>query len=256
MISVIIPTYREPEVLDLCLRSIVNGQRNSNEIIVVVDGYYEENEETLLKYKDHIIILKLDDNVGLATATNYGVYCATNEYVLIANDDNVFCDEWDNRLKDDLKVVDSGAILSINQIEPYESIFKQFVIKDLGKTVKDFNLDQFNKFEFETSYDLIDKNGSTLPIVMRKKDYMRIGGWDVDYPSATVVDWDFFYKCQLNDIPLYRTYNVHFYHFVSIGTNKDPEVRKNEEINGHNYSKFKWGNYFKMDRNTNLKTLI
>ena len=42
-ISVIIPTYKEPEYLDLCLKSAFEGQVNHNEIIVVVDGFYELN---------------------------------------------------------------------------------------------------------------------------------------------------------------------------------------------------------------------
>ena len=34
MISVIIPTYKEPEYLDLCLESAFKGQTEDNEIIV------------------------------------------------------------------------------------------------------------------------------------------------------------------------------------------------------------------------------
>ena len=36
MISVIIPTYKEPEYLDLCIESILSGQKYKNEIVVVV----------------------------------------------------------------------------------------------------------------------------------------------------------------------------------------------------------------------------
>lgn len=32
MISVIIPTYKAPEALDLCLKSAINSQQNKNEI--------------------------------------------------------------------------------------------------------------------------------------------------------------------------------------------------------------------------------
>jgi glycosyltransferase involved in cell wall biosynthesis len=39
LISVIIPTYKSPDVLDLCLRSAIEGQQNKNQIIVVVDGF-------------------------------------------------------------------------------------------------------------------------------------------------------------------------------------------------------------------------
>ncbi len=82
MISVIIPTYKEPEYLDLCLRSAFEGQDNENEIIVVVDGFYELNKPILDKYPK-VKVLNLDSNKGLSVATNWGVYNATNDYVLI-----------------------------------------------------------------------------------------------------------------------------------------------------------------------------
>ena len=74
-ISVIIPTYKEPEYLDLCLKSAFKGQTNDNEIIVVVDGFLELNQAVLDKYPD-VVILDLVDNQGLSVATNWGVYNA------------------------------------------------------------------------------------------------------------------------------------------------------------------------------------
>jgi glycosyltransferase involved in cell wall biosynthesis len=56
MISVIIPTYKEPEALDLCLRSAIKGQKNKNQIIVVVDGFYDINKEVLDKYQENVTI--------------------------------------------------------------------------------------------------------------------------------------------------------------------------------------------------------
>ena len=40
MISVIIPTYKAPEALDICLHSATTNQSLDNQIIVVVDGFY------------------------------------------------------------------------------------------------------------------------------------------------------------------------------------------------------------------------
>ena len=57
MISVIIPTYRNPEYLDICLQSAIEQQDNKNEIIVAVDGYYDESKDILEKYKDNISVL-------------------------------------------------------------------------------------------------------------------------------------------------------------------------------------------------------
>ena len=44
MISIIIPTYRNPEYLDICLKSAIEQQHHSNEIIVAVDGFHEDVE--------------------------------------------------------------------------------------------------------------------------------------------------------------------------------------------------------------------
>ena len=55
MISLIIPTYRNPKYLDICLRSAVGGRVNeNNEIIVVVDGFVEESKEVLDKMLAYI----------------------------------------------------------------------------------------------------------------------------------------------------------------------------------------------------------
>ena len=50
MISLIIPTYRNPEYLDICLKSAIEQQSTKNEIIVAVDGFMDESKDILEKY--------------------------------------------------------------------------------------------------------------------------------------------------------------------------------------------------------------
>ena len=251
-LSVIIPTYREPEVLDLCLRSCIEGQTNKNEIIVVVDGFYEENKEVLYKYQDDISVLDLKENQGLSRATNLGVYNASNDLILIVNDDNVFPVDWDSRLKSQYK---PGAVYSPNQIEPYPSMFQQFIIEDFGRTPDTFRLEDFRVFEVNQSKEKRSFTGSTLPIFMAKRDYMKVGGWDESYPGHWVVDWEFFMKCQMNGMDMIRLHNVCFYHFVSIGT-RTPEMIHESQIKEqmcHEYFKYKWGGYAKHNPENNDK---
>jgi glycosyltransferase involved in cell wall biosynthesis len=255
MISVIIPTYKEPEVLDLCLKSTIDGQTYSNQIIVVVDGFYEVNREVLDKYKDHIQILELEENAGLCRATNLGVYNAEFDKILIVNDDNVFPEAWDQVL---LEQYQPGSVLAPNQIEPIPSMFKQFNIKNLGRDPKTFNINDFWEYEFTITEDKIEESGSTLPIFMSKKDYLRVGGWDESYPGAWVVDWDFFLKCELSGMKMLRTYACHFYHFVSVGTEATPEEKQSKAIKEqacHEYFKYKWGQYAKHNPINNSKLL-
>ena len=251
MISVIIPTYKEPEVLDVCLQSAINGQKRNNQIIVVVDGFYEINKEVLNKYKDSIEVLVLEENVGLCKATNLGVYNAKFDKILIVNDDNVFPEAWDQVLLEEYK---PGYVLTPNQIEPIPSIFRQFNIKDLSRDPKTFNLNDFWEYEFEVTEDKIEETGSTLPIFMSKYDYIRLGGWDENYEAGMVADWDFFLKCALSDLKMIRTYNCHFYHFASISTNG--EKRQQAEQKGHEYAKYKWGSYIYSHPETNLKFIL
>lgn len=248
MISVIIPTYKSPEYLDLCLESAIKGQEKPNQIIVVVDGFYDLNKEVLEKWKDNIDILNLEQNVGLCRGTNLGVYNAKYEQILIVNDDNVFPANWDFILEGEWE---EGTVLTPNQIEPFPSMFKQFVIDDLGRNPKTFDLSEFWFQEDHTSGDKVEESGSTLPIFMSKLDYLKVGGWDENYELGMVADWDFFLKCQLSGLKMIRNWNLHFYHFASVSANG--EKRQHAEQLGHEYSKYKWGNYIKHNPENNLK---
>lgn len=248
MVSVIIPTYQSPEILDLCLQSAIKGQVNKNQIVVVVDGYYEVNKNILEKHAKYIDILNLEQNVGLCRGTNLGVYNATSDRVLVVNDDNVFPKGWDLALEE---VYSPNSVITPNQIEPYPSIFKQFDIQDLGTDPKTFDLERFWEYASQISKNVIEDSGSTLPIFMSKEKYIALGGWDENYEQGMVSDWDFFLKCQLMGLTMMRTYNCHFYHFASMSVNG--EKRRQAEIRGHEYAAYKWGSYIKSYPHNNLK---
>lgn len=242
MISVIIPTLDTPQALDLCLKSAISGQDNHNEIIVVIDGNFEKNQNVLEKYSTNIKPVILEQNVGTCKATNIGVYNAKHDNILIVNDDNVFPKGWDTILSElDLK----ANVVAPNQIEPYNSIFRQFHICDLGRDPNLFDLAAFWKYEFATRKNIIEPTGSTFPILINKYNYLRCGGFDSDYPGlpGMVADWEFFMKCEMNGLKMLRTYQCMFYHFVSV-THKTPEkIAKSQEDEKqcHLYFKYKWG---------------
>lgn len=255
MISVIIPTYKEPEALDLCLQSAIEGQANNNEIIVVVDGFYDINKDVLEKYKDKINVLNLEENVGMVRAMNFGHYNASNELIFHVQDDNIFPYHWDLQLK---KSYQPNSVLTPNQIEPTPSMFRQFNIKDLGRDPKTFDLKVFWQYEMSIFEDKVDETGSTFPFLISKYDYLKVGGFDESYPGPWVVDWEFFMKCEMSGLKMLRMYNCHFYHFVSLGTRTPEKVTQNQQIEQqcHDYFYYKWGGYAKHNPSNNSKLMF
>ena len=239
MISLIIPSYRNPQCLDLCLKSVLENQKNKNEIIVAIDGFIEESQEVLDKYKERVNIINLGDNQGMQQALNLGVMNATNEKICIINDDNVLCKDWDVAIENNLN---KDEIITINQIEPYEGIFN-FPVKNFGTHPSEFDYEGFVKYEPTIRTDNISKDGGIFPFAMWKKDYMIVGGFDTLYQSPFICDWDFFLKLELNGKIFKRIHNAHFYHFVSMATKKGKS--KEEMIASENPAaqtyKYKWG---------------
>lgn len=254
MISAIIPTYKSPEALDLCLRSAVEGQDNANQILVVVDGHREINQHVLQKWEPHIEVLDLQENQGLCRATNLGVYNARHEKILIVNDDNVFPKHWDTRLQSHYN---PNSVVAPNQIEPFPSIFRQFHIQDLGRDPVDFDLERFWLAAESLSTMKEDATGSTLPIFMSRNRFIALGGWDENYDMGMVADWDFFLKCQFMGLHMMRAWDCNFYHFVSLSTMtpEKAQQRNAAEYNGHRYAQYKWGKPIQHDIENNLKFL-
>ena len=245
-ISVIVPSYRNPLYLDLCLKSIVeNKTLSSTEIVVVVDGYPSESIDVLNKYPG-VNVLTFDENVGMANAINAGVFQASSNYVFIVNDDQVFPRNWDGRLEKAINTIEQRCehdkwVLTVNQVEPVGPGMYNFPVRNLGQSTETFQYDEWLKHEESIVENYITTTGHIFPLVVQKKWYMAIGGMDgVTYHSPQVVDYDMFLKWELFSFRFYRTYALHLYHFGSVVTRKGPEARKFREQEAKAYIEYKW----------------
>jgi len=244
-ISIIIPTYTAYKYLDLCLESIWLNQNNAhNEIVIVVDGTKDISYHIIEKYLDKINIKPVifEENRGLALATNYGVYNSTNKLCLILNDDNVCPKNFDKILLDlynNINPNDNFCLLVPNQIEPRNSIFDPFIIKDFGD-LKDFNLETFTSTEITLrNNEILRDKGWTFPLFLEKELFLSVGGFDPMFDSPHVIDWEFFIKLDKLKIPNYRTTHLNFYHFGSKSARSLHSYEK--EIQAHEYFGYKWG---------------
>jgi glycosyltransferase involved in cell wall biosynthesis len=238
MISVIIPSYRNPKCLDICLKSALENQTYDNEIIVVIDGFVEETQHIIDEYSNRVSFIPLEQNSGMQYALNLGVYNSTNEWVLIVNDDNVFPKNWDTILEKDF---DDKLIITPNQIERTPSIFN-FVTLNFGG-VDDFDFKRYTDEEQTHRENTLTNDGEIFPFVMQKKYYMAVGGFDTIYGSPFICDWDFFLKLELIGCNFLRSRKLNFYHFGSMATKNGSEGErfKESERDASETFVYKWG---------------
>ena len=93
-ISVIIPIFNREKYIARCLRSLINQSINKKdfEIIVVNDGSQDGSKNILNMFKDtfkqEIIIIENDKNLGLPASLNKGIQASMGKYIVRVDSDD------------------------------------------------------------------------------------------------------------------------------------------------------------------------
>ncbi len=90
LISVIITAHNYARYLERAVRSVQNQSltRSSYEIIIVDDASTDETPQVLENYAEECRIFRLETNVGLSEARNFGIRKALGMYVLFLDADD------------------------------------------------------------------------------------------------------------------------------------------------------------------------
>jgi GT2 family glycosyltransferase len=87
-ISVVIVSYRVPELLRACLASVQRETAGCTfEIIVVENASGDGSAELVRREFPDVHLMALDENIGFAAGSNLGAKAATGQYVLMLNPD-------------------------------------------------------------------------------------------------------------------------------------------------------------------------
>lgn len=89
-VSIIISNYNNKPYLGRAIRSCLNQtmERGRYEVIVVDDSSTDNSQDVLAGYKDKIIPIYLEKNVGVAEASNTGIRGALGRYVIRVDSDD------------------------------------------------------------------------------------------------------------------------------------------------------------------------
>lgn len=88
-LSIIIVHYRTPELLKLCLKSVMDFVPQSiiHEAIVVDSQSTRETQDAVLEGFPNVKLIPFRENVGYAKGVNEGIKASAGEYILILNPD-------------------------------------------------------------------------------------------------------------------------------------------------------------------------
>ncbi len=193
LLSIIIPTYNSQNTIQTPLLSINNSQfKNFNNIeVIVVDDKSKDRTlkkirevESGLKYK--LTIYPSRRNYGPAKARNFGVKKARGSYILFLDSDVELAKStlrYAYLLAKDKKVKAFTGIWHYRQ--KTNKFFPQF------KAMRDW-VYWFIEREKYARYYLF----STRIAGIEKKLFQKIGGFDEDFPQATVEDIELTYRIE------------------------------------------------------------
>jgi glycosyltransferase involved in cell wall biosynthesis len=187
-ISIVIPTYRRPELLVKCVSALLNQNFNpvDYEIIIVSDGPDELTKKAITtaikSVEPRIIFLNLPEKKGPAAARNFGWLKAAGDLVAFTDDDCIPDPNWLSVIWQSYDGSDGVA-------------FSGKVVVPLSKTPTDFEL---NTAHLESAEFI------TANCICSKKALIKTGGFDERFALAWREDSDLHFKLLLNGIPIYK----------------------------------------------------
>ncbi len=234
MFSILLPTWNNLALLQLCVRSIEQNSAHRHQIIIHVnDGSDGTLDWVRAQGYDHTAS---PGNIGICFAVNESAMLAKHDYILYLNDDMYCCPGWDTALLARVQTLDSDLfMLSGTMIEPVESGNPCVLVGDYGRDTDRFaeqqllaDLPKFHK---------ADWYGSTWPpTLVHKRWWCKVGGYSSEFSPGMSSDNDFAMKLWHAGC---RTFigvgSSLVYHFQSKSTGK---VKKND---GAQQFLQKWG---------------
>jgi len=101
-LSIVIVSWNVKELLEQCIRSIMNTVSNINYEIIIVDNASSDGTKeylvTIEEQYQNIKVIFNPKNLGFAAANNIGIKNSSGEYIILLNNDTIVTYGWINGL--------------------------------------------------------------------------------------------------------------------------------------------------------------
>lgn len=234
MFSILIPTWNNLALLQLCVRSIRENSAYPHQIIVHVN---DGSDGTLAWVQaQQLAYTHSPQNVGICLAVNEAAMHAAQDYILYLNDDMYCCPGWDSALVAKMQELDSDLfMLSGTMIEPRDSGNPCVIVRDYGREADSF--DEAKLLAELPQQHKPDWYGATWPpTLVSKRWWFKVGGYSSELSPGMSSDNDFSMKLWHAGCRIFIGVGTSLvYHFQCKSTGK---VKKNK---GTRQFLHKWG---------------
>jgi GT2 family glycosyltransferase len=236
--SIIIPSFKNFDYLEVCINSLKKNSLFNHEIIIHLNGDDSKSENYLKQH--NMLYTKSETNIGLCSGVNTGAKKSTLNYILYAHDDMYFLPKWDIYLKEEVeKLNHNNFYLSLTQISHSGAVkgSLQHIQFNCGETLDNFNekklLDNYDSFKFR------DLQGSHwAPHLIHRSLWEKIGGFSEEFDPGFASDPDLNMKLWQEGVRIFKGVSKsRVYHFGSLTARKNKDVARN---NGKKTFFLKW----------------
>lgn len=188
MLSVIIPVLNNVKTIERTIKSVLEQEFKSKELIIIDGGSTDGTLEIIKKYNHHISFWCSEKDLGISDAFNKGVSRAKGDLIAILNSD----DYWK---KNTARIITSVALKNPKYCIYYGSI--EFIdIATKKKYQKKPNIKHMN-----SRMSLFQP-----AIFVRKEVYKRVGMYSLKYNYAMDCEW--LHRCINNNVSFYKINKV------------------------------------------------
>lgn len=175
--SVIVPTWKNLDYLDLMYRGLTENSAVCHELIV----FFNEIDEFCKEWAQdrNVLFDGSAENTGVCTAANRAALMATSDYICYMNDDMYPLPGWDTALAGYLGMADK-LWLSGTAIEPGNSTPCYIGSRDYGNSPAVFDEERLLR-EYKTLFRAYNIVSTWTPVLLSREDWEAVGGFDEEY---------------------------------------------------------------------------
>ena len=183
-ISVVIPVYNRPDLLERALCSVSKQTTQADEVLVVDDGSSSSPDLSDFHENPEVHCLRREKNLGVSAARNWGIQQARGEWIALLDSD----DEWEpKKLERQFQYIDQNPeLLAVHTLEKW--------IRLGNEVIPPAYLDKSNNRLWERSL----KNCLICPssVLLHRSVFESVGWFDESLPVCE--DYDFWLRLLLD----------------------------------------------------------